>query len=119
MSAGRSSRRSVNCQRPPFGRRSFTNVLWMATRKKLVTTEEAAARLVLADGLGIHTVPNRALWQGALVRACQAGIAAFTTHFFVELAARGEQSAAALRSTAVFLRSLPDIAARPGALPGA
>src|SRR5215471_17238877 len=74
-------------QAPALWEAELANVLWMATRHKILTVEEAITRLTLADGLGIHTVPNRTLWQGALVRANQSGVAVYDT-LFVELAAR-------------------------------
>jgi predicted nucleic acid-binding protein len=91
----------------------IANVLWMAIRKKLLTIEEAINRLALTDSLGIHTVQNRTLWQGALVRAHQSGVAVYDT-LFVELAAREQLPLATF--DAALLRAFPDIAARPAAL---
>lgn len=89
------------------------NVLWMATRHKVLTTEEAVERLALAERLGVHSVPNRTLWQGALVRACQSGVSVYDT-LFVELAAREKLPLATF--DAGLIRAFPKIAARPGAV---
>ena len=64
-------------------------------------------------GLGIHTVPNRTLWQAALVRAHHSKIAVYDT-LFVELAIR-EQLPLATFDTAL-LKAFPDVAVRPTAL---
>lgn len=98
---------------PAVWEAELANVLWMATRKKILTIEEAAARLAFADGLHIHAVPNRTLWLGALVRSHQSGVAVYDT-LFVELAAREELPLATF--DAALLRSFPNIAARPAAL---
>ena len=91
----------------------IANVLWMAARHKILTIEEAISRLNLAGSLGIHTVANRTLWQGALVRAHQSGVAVYDT-LFVELAAR-ERLPLATFDTAL-LKAFPNIAARPAVL---
>src|SRR5262249_25644837 len=49
--------------------------------------EEASRRLGLAEALGIQSVPNRTLWQAALVRAHQSRVVVYDT-LFVELAVR-------------------------------
>ena len=54
---------------PALWEAELANAIWMAVRHKVLPLDEAAKRLTLADGLGIHSVPNRTLWQGALVRA--------------------------------------------------
>ena len=91
----------------------LANVLWMATRHNVLSLDEAAKRLTLADGLGVHAVPNRTLWQGALVRAHQANTAVYDT-LFVELAVR-EQLPLATFDRAV-LKAFPGVAARPAAI---
>lgn len=98
---------------PALWEAELANVLWMAIRNKILTVEEATSRLALADSLGIHAVPNRTLWQGALVRAHQAGVAVYDT-LFVELAAREQLPLATF--DAALLRTFPNIAARPAAL---
>ena len=98
---------------PALWEAEITNVLWMATRHKILTIEEAISRLTLAGSLGIQTVPNRTLWQGALVRAHQSGVEVYDT-LFVELAARERLPLATF--DAALLRVFPNIAARPAAL---
>lgn len=100
-------------QAPALWEAELANVLWMATRHKILTIHEAAARLTLADSLGVHGVPNRMLWQGALVRAHQSGIAVYDT-LFVELAAR--QGLPLATFDAALIKAFPDIAARPALL---
>lgn len=98
---------------PALWEAELANVLWMATRHKILTVEEAINRLSLAEGLGIHSVPNRALWQGALVRANRSGIAVYDT-LFVELAVRQQLPLATF--DAALIKAFPEIAARPARL---
>ena len=100
-------------QAPALWEAELTNVLWMATRHKVLTVEDATNRLTLAGSLGIHSVPNRTLWQAALVRAYQSGIAAYDT-LFVELATRRELPLATFDSA--LLKAFPTVAVRPAAL---
>ena len=100
-------------QAPAVWEAELANVLWMATRHKILTVQDAVGRLTLAGSLGIHTVPNRTLWQGALVGAHASGIAAYD-RLFVELAARERLPLATF--DAGLLKAFPNIAARPGAL---
>jgi predicted nucleic acid-binding protein len=98
---------------PALWEAELANALWMATRHNVLSLEEAANRLTLADGLGIHAVPNRTLWQAALVRAHHSKIAVYDT-LFVELAIR-EQLPLATFDIAL-LKAFPDVAVRPTAL---
>jgi predicted nucleic acid-binding protein len=98
---------------PALWEAELANVLWMATRHNVLTLEEAGNRLTLADGLGVHVVPNRTLWQGALVRAHQSKVAVNDT-LFVELAVREQLPLATFDAT--LLRAFPDVAVRPGAV---
>lgn len=100
-------------QAPALWEAELANVLWMATRHKILAVEEATARLTMADSLGILSVPNRTLWQGALVRAYQSGVAVYDT-LFVELAARKQLPLATF--DAALRKAFPDIAVRPAAL---
>lgn len=100
-------------QAPAVWEAELANVLWMATRRKILTVEDAAARLNLAGSLGIHSVPNRTLWQGALLRAGYSGIAVYDT-LFVELADR--ESLPLATFDAALLKAFPNIAARPASL---
>lgn len=98
---------------PALWEAELANVLWMATRHNVLTLAEAGDRLTLADGLGVHVVPNRTLWQGALVRAHQSKVAVFDT-LFVKLAVREQLPLATFDAT--LLRAFPDIAFRPAAV---
>jgi predicted nucleic acid-binding protein len=98
---------------PAVWEAELANTLWMATRHKVLSIEEAANRLMLADRLGIHAVPNRSLWQAALVRAHHAKIAVYDT-LFVELAIREQLPLATF--DAALLKAFPEVAARPAAL---
>jgi predicted nucleic acid-binding protein len=100
-------------QAPALWEAELANVLWMATRHKILTIEEASSRLALADRLGVHPVPNRTLWQGALVRAYRSRVAVYDT-LFVELAAREQLPLATF--DAGLIKAFPNIAARPSAL---
>lgn len=95
---------------PAVWEAELANALWMAARHHVLSLAEAAKRLTLADGLGVHAVPNRALWQGALVRAYQTNTAVYDT-LFVELAVRERLPLATF--DAALLKTFPDIAARP------
>ena len=98
---------------PALWEAELANALWMATRHKVLTINDAASRLTLADGLGIHAVPNRTLWQAALIRAHQSKIAVYDT-LFVELAAR--EHLPLVTFDAALLKAFPDIAVRPSAV---
>ncbi|MCA1563980.1 MAG: type II toxin-antitoxin system VapC family toxin [Acidobacteria bacterium] len=98
---------------PAVWEAELANALWMATRHNVLTLADAGKRLTLADGLGIQTVPNRTLWQGALVRAHASHVAVYDT-LFVELASR-EQLPLATFDSAV-RKAFPAIAVRPGSL---
>jgi predicted nucleic acid-binding protein len=98
---------------PALWEAELANAIWMAVRHKVLPLDDAAKRLTLADGLGIYTVPNRTLWQGALVRAHQANVAVYDT-LFVELAIREHVPLATFDGG--LLKAFPDIAVRPGTL---
>jgi predicted nucleic acid-binding protein len=98
---------------PALWEAELANTLWMATRHNVLSIEEAANRLTLADGLAIHAVPNRSLWQAALVRAHQSRIAVYDT-LFVELAIREQLPLATF--DAALLKAFPGVAARPATL---
>ena len=98
---------------PALWEAELANVIWMAVRHKVLPLDEATKRLTWAGGLGIHTVANRTLWQGALVRSHDANIAVYDT-LFVELAVR-ERVPLATFDNAV-LKAFPTIAVRPGTL---
>jgi predicted nucleic acid-binding protein len=97
---------------PALWEAELANAIWMAARHKVLPLDEAAKRLTLADGLGVHTVPNRTLWQAALVRAHDANVAVYDT-LFVELAVREKVPLATFDGA--LLKAFPKIA-RPGSL---
>lgn len=92
------------------------NVLWMATRKKVLDLPEALRRLELAKSLGIRSISIDNLWQGALVRAHTSGVAAYDT-LFVELADREGIPLATFDEP--LIRAFPRLAMRPRKLPRA
>lgn len=98
---------------PTVWEAELANVLWMAARHKVLSLDEAARRLRLAGSLGVHAVPNRTLWQGALVRAYQTNTAVYDT-LFVELAVREQLPLATF--DAALLKAFPDVAVRPAAI---
>ena len=98
---------------PTIWEAEFANAVWMATRHKILSIDDAVNRLSLALGLGIHVVPIHTLWQGALVRAHLSKVAVYDT-LFVELAAREQLPLATFDSG--LLKAFPEIAVRPGAL---
>ena len=91
----------------------ITNVLWMAVRTGVLGVPEALQRLDLAKALGIESVPVASLWHGALVRACESGVAAYDT-VFVELAER--ESVPLVTFDVALLKKFPKVAKRPRAL---
>jgi predicted nucleic acid-binding protein len=98
---------------PALWEAELANALWMAARHDVLTLEDAASRLTLADSLGIHAVPNRVLWQAALVRAFRNRIAVYDT-LFVELAVR--ERLPLVTFDAALLKAFPDVAVRPRSL---
>ena len=95
---------------PALWEAELANVIWMSVRGDVLTKEDAPAKLRLAARLGIHSVSVRKLWQGALQRALESGVAVYDT-LFVELADR-EQLPLATFDKKV-LTTYPDIAKRP------
>lgn len=95
---------------PALWEAELGNVLWMSVRGGVLSKEDAPTKLHLAARLGIHSISVRRLWQGALQRALQSGVAVYDT-LFVELADR-EQLPLATFDNKV-LATFPDIAKRP------
>jgi len=75
-----------------------------------VGANAASLTLALAASLRVHTIPNRNLWQGALVRGHHSGLAVYDT-LFVELAVR--EGLPLLTFDAAVLRAFPQVAVRP------
>ena len=95
---------------PTLWEAELANVIWMSVRGSVLSKEDAPAKLRLAGRLGIHSVSVRKLWQGALQRALESGVAAYDT-VFVELAHREQLSLATFDNK--LLKTYPDIAKRP------
>jgi len=98
---------------PALWEAELANVVWMAVRTGLVPADEGSKRLDWAARLGVHSVPIKTLWQGALARSVGSGVAVYDT-LFVELAGR-ERLLLATFDTKI-LGAFPDIAKRPGDL---
>lgn len=95
---------------PAVWEAEIANVVWMATRAKVVAASEATAKLALAARLGILSVNNRTLWHGALTRSIGSGVAVYDT-LFVELAER--EGIPMVTFDEKILKSYPKIAKRP------
>lgn len=95
---------------PAVWEAEITNVIWMASRAKVVTVQDATAKLALAGRLGILSINNRGLWHGALARSISSSVAVYDT-LFVELAEREGIPMATF--DAKVLKAYPEIAKRP------
>ena len=88
----------------------LANAIWMAVRTATLPREEGHQKLDMASRLGIQTVPIRAVWQAALRRALDSGVAVYDT-LLVELAAQRDLKLATFDTE--LLKKFPDIARRP------
>ena len=95
---------------PALWEAELSNVIWMSVRSGILAVGEGPKKLELARRLGIHTVPTRPLWHGALLRAIQTGIAVYDT-LFVELAER--EGVSLVTFDRRLLQTLPGVACRP------
>lgn len=95
---------------PALWEAELANVVWLAARTGVLPESEAPARLSLAGRLGVQSVPIRALWQGALLRSLQSGVAIYDT-LFVELADRERLVLATFDRR--LARAFPAVAKRP------
>ncbi len=105
--------KAVETLAPASWEAELSNVLWMAIRAGVIETDEGTRRLRLAARLGIQSVPSRALWEGALVRAVSSGVSAYDT-LFVELAVRQQLPLATFDKK--LISAYPGVARRPGSL---
>jgi predicted nucleic acid-binding protein len=96
---------------PAIWEAEIANVVWMAIRARVLPEAAGSAKLRSARRLGIHTIETRALWQGALRRSVQSGVAVYDT-LFVELAER--ERAPLVTFDQRLLKTWPTIARRPG-----
>lgn len=92
----------------------FANAIWMAVRTGVLPNDEGHQKLDMAARLAIQSVPIRSLWQPALTRAVNSGVAVYDT-LFVELAAQRRLKLATFDKD--ILKKFPEIAKRPGSLP--
>ena len=88
----------------------LSNAIWMAVRTGALPREEGHQKLDMASRLGIQAVPVRSLWQPALTRALDSGVAVYDT-LFVELAAQRDLQMATFDTE--LLKKFPDLAQRP------
>jgi predicted nucleic acid-binding protein len=88
----------------------LANVIWMSVRTRGIDEVAASVKLELAARLGIHSVPTRALWQGALARAVASDVPVYDT-LFVELADR--EQVPLVTFDRKLLAAYPSVAKRP------
>jgi predicted nucleic acid-binding protein len=91
----------------------LANAVWMAVRTGVIPRDEGHQKLDLAGRLRIQSVPNRSLWQPALTRAVNSGVAVYDT-LFVELAVQRKLPLATFDRA--ILKKFPEIATRPSSL---
>ena len=99
---------------PAHWEAELTNVVWMAVRSGILSSDEGPLRLSLAKRLGIESVTTATLCQGALLRSVASGVAVYDT-LFVELAARIRCPLVTFDKA--LLKTFPDIAIRPRDVP--
>lgn len=98
---------------PALWEAELANVVWMAARAGVISSDQAGSKLLLAGRLGVRSVSTRTLWQGALRRALDSGVAVYDT-LFVELAEREDTRLVTFDNKV--LKTFPKIAARPADL---
>lgn len=95
---------------PALWEAELANIVWMSVRAGVLPTTDAPVKLGLAAGLIIHSIPNRSLWHGALLRALRSDTAVYDT-LFVELAER--ENVNLVTFDRKLIAAFPDIAMRP------
>lgn len=95
---------------PAVWEAEIANVVWMAARAGVLPAAEAPARLAFALRLGVYSVSVRALWQGALMRSLNSGVAVYDT-LFVELADR--ERVPLVTFDRKLLKAFPGVAKQP------
>lgn len=98
---------------PSHWEAELANAVWIAVRAGVLSPQEGHLRLDIAARLGIESVPNQSLWQRALSRSLDSGLAIYDA-LFVELAAHRGLSLATFDRDV--LKKFPDIAHRPHVL---
>ncbi len=96
---------------PALWEAEIANVLWMAVRAGVLVPEEAPEKLGLAGRLSVHSISNRTLWHGALMRSIASGVAVYDA-LFVELADRESLYLATFDEKVI--KAFPSLARRPG-----
>ena len=89
----------------------LANAIWMAVRTGALPREQGHHKLDMASRLGIQPVSIRPLWQPALTRALDSGVAVYDT-LFTELAAQRDLKLATFDTE--LLTKFPEVAQRPG-----
>jgi predicted nucleic acid-binding protein len=95
---------------PAHWEAELANAIWMAVRSGVLPRDEGHQRLDMAARLGVQVVPLRPLWQPALTRALDSGVAVYDT-LFVELAAQRDLKLATFDTE--LLKKFPKVARRP------
>lgn len=80
-------RRATEVLAPSLWEAELANTLWMAVRAGVIRPEELPEKFGQATRLGIHSLPVRSLWHGAVTRSMTSKVAVYDT-LFVELADR-------------------------------
>jgi predicted nucleic acid-binding protein len=106
-------RKAAGALAPASWEAEVANVLWQASRHRVVPAEGALRLLRLAGRLAIRSVPVRTLWEGALALSTGSGVSVYDT-LFVELARRRQIHLATFDQQV--LDRFPDVATRPGQL---
>jgi predicted nucleic acid-binding protein len=91
----------------------LANVMWMAVRSGALPRDQGHQKLDMAARLGVQGVSVRPLWQAALTRALNSGVAVYDA-LFVELAAQCNLKLATFDTE--LLEKFPEIAQRPRSL---
>lgn len=99
---------------PSHWEAELANAVWMAVRSGVLPADEGHLKLDLAARLGIESAPNQPLWQPALRRSLDSGIAIYDT-LFVELAVHRDLPLVTFDRE--ILKKFPDVAHRPRDLP--
>ena len=99
---------------PSHWEAELANVIWMAVRTGALPRDEGHRKLDMASRLGIQAAPVSSLWQAALSRALESGVAVYDS-LFVELASQHKSRLATFDTE--LLNKFPTIAKRPRSFP--
>lgn len=95
---------------PAHWEAELANTIGMTARHGALPSGHVPAKLRQAARLGIHSVPVRALWQGAVLRSLSSGLAVYDA-LFVELA--GRERLPLITFDRQICRAFPQIARMP------